>query len=145
MLKITSLLVFSLLGSLCNSSYANEPKDTVAAFHAAMSTGDLAKINALLAPDVTIYESGFVERSRAEYADHHLPADIAFSKNASRRVLQHGERRDGNLAIIWEETETNATIKGKPARYFGTETTVLQKTGENWNIVHLHWSSRKAK
>lgn len=142
MLKITAFLAFSLLSSI---ACANEPKDTVAAFHAAMASGDVAEISALLAPDVTIYESGYVERSRAEYASHHLPQDIAFSKLATRRVLQQSEKRDGNLAVIWEESETTASIKGKAVHLFGTETTVLQKVGDDWRVLHAHWSSRKQK
>lgn len=133
------------LASISALALANEPKEALAAFHAALSAGDQAKASEFLAPDITIYESGYVERSRAEYAGHHLPEDIKFSKIATRKLLQQTERRDGNLAVIWEETETSANIKGKPVHYFGTETTLLQKTGDNWNIVHMHWSSRKAK
>lgn len=142
MLKISAFLALTLLSGI---ACGNEPKDTVAAFNAAMASGDAAKVSALLAPDVTIYESGYVERSRAEYASHHLPQDIAFSKLATRRVLQQSERRDGNLAVIWEESETTATIKGKAVHLFGTETTVMQKVGDDWRVVHTHWSSRKPK
>ncbi len=142
MIKISSFL---LLGLVAGLSYAGEPQDTVAAFHAALASGDQAKASAQLAPDITIYESGYVEHSRDEYVGHHLPEDIKFSKLATRKVLQHSERRDGKLAVIWEETETLATIKGKKLRFLNTETTILEKNGEDWAIVHMHWSSRKPK
>ncbi|MES2069291.1 MAG: nuclear transport factor 2 family protein [Pseudomonadota bacterium] len=152
MIKIARLLMLSASLSLPaglaysnEANQANEPKDTLAEFHAALAAGDTAKASGLLAADVTIYESGFVERSRAEYAGHHLPEDIAFAKTSSRSVLQQGERRDGNLALIWQETETRARLKGKEVRILGTETALLQKTGDNWSIVHVHWSSRKPK
>ena len=140
MLRISA---FVLLGALASLSHANEPIDAVTAFHAALAAGDQAKAAALLAPEVTIYESGHVERSRAEYVSHHLPGDISFAKTATRSVLRQAERRDGNLAVIWAETETKTTLKGKDVRILGTETTLLQKTGEHWAIVHVHWSSRK--
>lgn len=140
-MKILSF--FILLSALCNVSYAEEPKDVVAAFNAALAAGDQAKATELLSPDITIYESGYVERSRAEYAGHHLPEDIAFAKSATRNVLQHSERITGNLAVIWEETETKAKSKGKDLHLMGTETTLLQKIDDNWRIVHVHWSSRK--
>ncbi|MBK7686879.1 MAG: nuclear transport factor 2 family protein [Rhodocyclaceae bacterium] len=140
-----SLLMALTLSVLSTLSYANEPSEVTTAFHAALVKGDAAAASALLAPDITIYESGYVERSRAEYAGHHLPEDIAFAKKSTRRVLQHTERKDGNLAVIWEETETKATLKGKQVTIFGTETTLLQKTGDAWSIVHVHWSSRKSK
>jgi ketosteroid isomerase-like protein len=142
-MKILSL--FLILAALINTSYAAEPKQVLAAFHAALAAGDQTKASELLAPDVTIYESGFVERSRAEYAGHHLPADIAFAKTSTRKLLQHTERIDGNLAVIWQETETQAKLKGEMQRILGTETSILQKVGDSWGIVHVHWSSRKTK
>ncbi|MFZ6747013.1 DUF4440 domain-containing protein [Undibacterium sp. JH2W] len=117
----------------------------MAAFYAAMAAGDKAKATELLVPDVTIYESGYVERSRAEYAGHHLSEDIAFAKTSTRTVLQQNQRVNGNLAVIWAETETKAKVKGKDIQILGTETALLQKNGEDWQIVHVHWSSRKAK
>ncbi|MDP2369761.1 nuclear transport factor 2 family protein [Rhodoferax sp.] len=140
MLKITAFVLLSALASL---GHANEPKDALAAFHAALAAGDQAKAAELLAPDVTIYESGHVERSRAEYVSHHLPGDISFAKTSTRNVLRQGERRDGNLAVIWAETDTKAVLKGKDVRILGTETALLQKTGDTWSVIHVHWSSRK--
>jgi ketosteroid isomerase-like protein len=135
-------LVFWLFSGLAS---ANDASEVVTEFYRAMSSGDLAKVNELLSPEITIYESGYVERSRAEYAAHHLPEDIVFAKASSRKVTQHTERKDGNFSFILEETETKAKIKGKNVTILGTETTVLQKTDEQWRIVHLHWSSRKPK
>ncbi|MCU6435068.1 nuclear transport factor 2 family protein [Undibacterium sp. Jales W-56] len=139
------IITLALLSALTGLSYASEPKETLAAFYAALATGDQAKASELLAPDVTVYESGYVERSRADYAGHHLPEDIAFAKTSTRKVLQHSERIDGSLAVIWEETETRATIKDKEVRILGTETALLQKSGDAWLITHVHWSSRKPK
>ncbi|PXX47055.1 nuclear transport factor 2 family protein [Undibacterium pigrum] len=142
MIKILTLLALSTLTSF---TYAGEPKDALAAFYAAVAAGDKAKATELLAPDVTIYESGYVERSRADYAGHHLPEDMAFAKTSTRTVLQQSQRIDGNLAVIWAETETKAKVKGKDVQLFGTETALLQKSGNDWQIVHVHWSSRKSK
>src|SRR6185369_8027988 len=111
-------------------------QDTVAAFHAALAAGDKIKAVELLSPEVTIFESGFVERSRAEYASHHLAEDIAFSKSTTNTVLRHGEKIDGNLAVIWEETETKGSFQGKDIHMLGTETALLEKKGERWLIVH---------
>ncbi|WP_295754437.1 nuclear transport factor 2 family protein [Undibacterium sp.] len=139
------LIISFLLGALTSLAYANEPKETLAAFYAALASGDKVRATELLAPDITIYESGYVERSRAEYAEHHMAGDMAFAKTSTQKVLQQSERRDGNLAVIWEETETKATVKDKEVRSLGTSTALLQKIGDNWTIVHVHWSSRKSK
>lgn len=139
-----AIISFALIAS-SSPAFANEPKETLAAFQVALASGDREKAAELLAPDITIYESGYVERSRAEYAEHHMAGDMALAKTATHKVLRQSERRDGNLSVIWEETETNATVKGKVVRYLGTSTALLQKTGDIWTIVHVHWSSRKPK
>ena len=69
------------------------------AFHAALAAGDSAAALALLAPDAVVLESGEVE-TRAEYAAHHLAADIEFSRAVpSQRVVtlvaSRGRRRVG--------------------------------------------------
>lgn len=126
-------------------SHASSPQEALSAFHAALTAGDKAKASELLAPDVAIFESGYIERSRAEYASHHLPGDIEFAKTATRKVLKQTERVQGPMAVIWQETETTGTSKGKPVHLMGTETALLEKKGDTWTITHVHWSSRKAK
>lgn len=133
----------SLMASM--AAFGADAVDTVAAFHAALATGDKAKALAQLSSGVAIYESGYVERSRAEYASHHLADDIAFSKATTRKVLKHSQRIDGNTAVVWEESETNGTWAGKDVHSFGTETIMLEKDGGSWAITHIHWSSRKAR
>jgi ketosteroid isomerase-like protein len=122
---------------------AASPRETIAAFHAALAAGDKAKALSLLAPEVAIYESGHVERSRDEYASMHLPGDIDFARSSTRKLLRETERIDGNIAVVAEETETTGTAMGMPVKLIGTGTTVLEKRGDGWAIVHVHWSSRK--
>ena len=143
-----SLLRF-LIGAaaltIAASAFAADAKDVLASFHAALVAGDKAKAIGLMAPDVAIYESGYVERSLAEYASHHLGEDMAFAKTSVRKILKQTERIEGNIAVVWEETETTGTSRGKDVHAFGTETAILEKKGDAWSIVHVHWSSRKAK
>lgn len=127
------------------SSLAASPAETLAAFHGALVAGDRDKATRMLAPDIAIYESGHVERSRDEYAGHHLGGDMEFAKNTTRKVLKQNERIDGDTAVVWQETETTGTLRGKAIHMLGTETAVLRKKDGAWSIVHVHWSSRKAK
>ena len=142
MKKIATFAALALVGL---NAFAAGPSDTVAAFHAAITAGDKTRALAMLSPTIMIYESGYVERSRDEYASHHLGGDMEFAKGVKRRVLKHSERVDGNIAIVMEETETTGAVKGKPVHAFGVETAVLEKKGDEWVIAHVHWSSRKAK
>lgn len=141
MKKIVTLAAFALIGAAASAA---TPTETVAAFHAAIGAGNKDKALAMLSPTITIYESGYVERSRNEYASHHLSADMEFGKATARKVLKHTERVDGGFATVLEETETTGTFGGMPVRSFGVETALLEKKGDGWMIVHLHWSSRKA-
>ncbi|QYG02756.1 DUF4440 domain-containing protein [Massilia sp. NP310] len=143
--SLAGLLLTTALFAASASSLAASPKETLAAFHDALTSGDKTKAASLLAPDIAIYESGYVERSRDEYASHHLGGDIEFAKNSTRKVLKQTERIDGKTAVVWEESETTGVSRGKPVHVFGTGTAVLEKNGDNWSIVHVHWSSRKAK
>ena len=74
-----------------------------------------------------------------------MGGDMEFAKSSTRKVLKQTERIDGKTAVVWEETETTGTSRGKPVHAFGTGTAVLEKRGDTWAIVHVHWSSRKAK
>lgn len=143
--SLAGLLLTTALFAASASSLAASPKETLAAFHDALTSGDKTKAASLLAPDIAIYESGYVERSRDEYASHHLGGDIEFAKNSTRKVLKQTERIDGKTAVVWEESETTGVSRGKPVHVFGTGTAVPEKNGDNWSIVHVHWSSRKAK
>lgn len=137
------IAAFALLTLASMHAWAVTPTDTVTAFHAAIKAGERDKAIAMLSPDIMIYESGHVERSRDEYAKGHLGSDMAFSKEMTRKVLKHSERVSGNVAVVMDETETSGTYKGKPMTVFGVETAVLEKKGDAWVITHVHWSSRK--
>lgn len=135
-------ILLALLG-LTPPALAQEPKEIAAQFHSAMSRGDSAAVIGMLSPHVVIYESGFIERSRAEYAAHHLPEDIKFAQQSELKVRSIEEHRSGDFSVIMEETETKAKKNGKPVFYAGTGTLLLEKTDGVWLITHIHWSSRK--
>jgi hypothetical protein len=131
-------------GDICASARCF-PTETLTQFHEALAAGKSEQAGALLSPAIQIYESGYVERSRDEYVGHHLKSDIDFAKATKNKVLKQSERVDGKLAVVMQESETTGSYKGKPVHLFGTETALLEQQGDNWVIVHIHWSSRKAK
>ena len=115
------------------------------AFHAALNSGDEAAALRLLADDVMIFESGGAERSKAEYAAHHLSADAQFSKATTRTITQRMERVTGDMAWIATDSRTTGTFKDRPIDVVGTETMVLSRVAGKWRIAHIHWSSAKSK
>jgi ketosteroid isomerase-like protein len=114
---------------------------TVDAFHTAVEQGDTRAAAALLAEDALIFEAGGAERSKAEYAVHHLPADAEFSRAVSSVVTRRAGRAEGTFAWIATEGRTTGTYKGKALDLATTETMVLRRAGARWKIVHIHWSS----
>ena len=139
----TAFLIFAILSTLAHAQSA--PGSVWDGFHAAIVKADQSAAASALAADVQIFESGFVERSRDEYLSHHFDEDAKFAKGLTRKVNKRGEQVAGNMALIMEESETSGTYEGKPVKLIGTETAVLRLTGDKWQIVHIHWSSRKPK
>jgi ketosteroid isomerase-like protein len=139
------ILACLLLAAASLPAFAATPAETMDAFQRALAEGKRDAALALLSPKVKIFESGYTENSRDEYAAHHLDSDIDFLRTTRARLLKHEERRAGETAIVMRETETTGSYKDAEVHLFGLETAVLEKAGDGWQIVHLHWSSRKAK
>lgn len=123
------------------SESAREAAATVDAFHAALRRGDTGAAAALLADDALIFESGEAERSKTEYAAHHLAADAGFSRSLSSVVTNRSVQSEGDLAWVASEGRTTGTYKGKRLDLLTTETMALRHVGDAWRITHIHWSS----
>jgi ketosteroid isomerase-like protein len=124
---------------------ADEATAVVDAFHTALKTGDTTAALVLLDDNVMIFEQGYIEWSKAEYASHHLASDAEFSKSVASKQIARRSTIEGGLA--WVATESSATgkFKEKDVDSVSIETMVLRRTNDGWRIVHIHWSSRKAK
>lgn len=124
---------------------ARSPAATVDAFHAALRRGDTRAAAALLADDALIFEEGGAERSKAEYAARHLPADAAFSQAVATTVTRRAGSSDGSFAWIATEGRMTGTFQGRAVDRLTTETMLLRPAGAAWKIVHIHWSSAPAR
>ena len=127
------------------TAVASAAKPAVAAvveFSTALQAGDLKRVEGLLDPNVLVLEGGNAEHSRAEYLTKHAGADAAFLKKVHVMVKRRSARIDGNLAYVTTESDMHLVEGGKMQTIPSTETMVLQKVGEGWRIVHIHWSSQ---
>ena len=119
------------------------PTSAIINFHAALKSGDEQTVMATLAPEVLIFESGGAERSRAEYASHHMNSDMAFLNQMERDVIEQETSLIGNSAWIVTESRLHGRHKEKDFDLVSIETAVLKRGVNGWKIVHLHWSSRE--
>jgi ketosteroid isomerase-like protein len=114
----------------------------VSRFHAALTAGDSTMALALLAPDVTILESGAVE-TRAEYRASHLKADIdaaragTTTRTVTRVVVQ------GDAAWVVSTSSSQREAGGRQISSAGAELMVLRRASSGWQITAIHWSSRR--
>jgi mono/diheme cytochrome c family protein len=113
-------------------------------FQKLLAQGKTREAAALLDPNVLIFEGGGAERSREEYASHHLKSDAEFLKTANVAVRKRSGAVVGDLA--WIATESELKTEGaKPLNLLSTETMVLKKSAQAWRITHIHWSSKSKK
>lgn len=114
----------------------------VHALHAALEQGDSARVVALFAADARILEAGQVE-TRAEYAAHHLASDIAAAQALT------GDHVIGQLTIadsvawVVSKYTSHGTLRGRTVNNEGAELVVLRRAGASWEILAIHWSSRR--
>ena len=113
------------------------------AFHAALGRGDTAAALDRLAEDVLIYEQGAAERSKAEYASHHLASDTEFAKATRRELTARRSYTTQDLTVVSSETRTTGRFRERDVDSRGKETVVLRRSGPDWRIVHVHWSSQR--
>lgn len=121
------------------------PEIVVAAFHAAMDSGDGQAVLAFLMPDAVVFESGGAELSRAEFAEHHLQVDMEFAAGTSRELTDQRSGTSGEVAWVLSRTRTTGQFRGRDVRRVGVETMLLRRTPDGWRIVHIHWSSRNQR
>lgn len=121
---------------------AAEAASVVDAFHAALESGDTAGALALMAEDVMIFEGGGAERSRAEYASHHLSADAAYAAVSESTLTRRAGWLSGDVAWITSEGLTTGQAGNSATSRLSVETMLLKRGPEGWRIQHIHWSSR---
>jgi ketosteroid isomerase-like protein len=154
-LAVTPLLLAAIhadanaMSSVANPSLQSDAADTatdvVNAFHAALKRGDTKAALNLMAEDVVIFESGGVERNRAEYETHHLKSDAAFSAATTRTSISQTIASDGDFSSVMSVEFVKGTFRDRPVNTRSVETMVLRKTQGQWRIIHIHWSSANIK
>lgn len=114
----------------------------VDAFHAALDRGDTIAAAGFLFDALVVFEGGEAERSKAEYAGHHLAADAVFAQAVGSQMTRRSGGASGDLAWVASEGRSLGRYKDREVDRITTETMVLRRVSGTWRIVHVHWSSR---
>ena len=130
----------AVLGAVTKPSVGT-PVEIVEAFHSALKHGDTVGALALLDEKVAIFESGEVERDRAEYAAHHLQADAAFSAAVPRSLVSRTHGMQSDMAWVMSVEMVTGTYRTRAINSRSVETMMLRQVNGQWRIVHIHWSS----
>ncbi|MEK6807199.1 MAG: nuclear transport factor 2 family protein [Pseudomonadota bacterium] len=138
---LVTVLALGIVLALPGRAADENPRAVAETFNRALAAGDDKTVRALLLPDVLIYESGSVEASMAEYAAHHLPADISFMKHMKRESLSQSSGGEGTAAWVATRSRLRGRFKNKDVDLDSTETLVMTQTKGGWRIAHIHWSS----
>jgi ketosteroid isomerase-like protein len=123
---------------------AQDAASVVDAFHGALEAGQTDAALALMAEDAMVFEEGGAERSRAEYASHHLQADAAYAAVSESTMARRTGRMSGDAAWITSEGRTVGQAGNSATARLTVETMVLGRGPDGWRILHIHWSSRAA-
>jgi ketosteroid isomerase-like protein len=110
---------------------------------AAIATGNATLAEESIAENITIFEQGHAELSRAEYLSHHYKEDVLFAKAVPSVVVSSQTKVEGKMALVTAFTTTDGMYKDKLVKNAGVETYVLRLQNGRWQIEHAHWSSRK--
>jgi ketosteroid isomerase-like protein len=115
----------------------------VAALFTAAERGDIAALDTLYAGDsLTVIEGTGINRTWADYRDHHLGAELIEMKNLRYRPSEIEVTVRGSLAWAIFRYTLRADVEGRAADVVGRGTAILEKRGNRWVARHTHTSGR---
>lgn len=100
----------------------------------------------LFLADSTIFETGGVEGTYANYLAHHLGPELKEVKSFSFSNYKADVRFEGPVALATETYNYRIELKtGSIVERRGVATSVLKREGSRWKIVSIHNSARQAR
>ena len=122
---------------------AAEVAATLRDLFAAAERGDLDALDTLYAGDsLTVIEGAGMNRTWAEYRDHHLAPELKVMKDFQYRPDDIAVRVVGDLAWATFRYGLKAEMNGRAADVVGRGTAILERRGPRWVVRHTHTSGR---
>lgn len=121
-------------------------KDVLARYQSAIERLDATGTEQLFTADSTVFETGGVEGTYANYLSHHLGPELAEFKSFKFSDYKVDVRFEGPVALATETYNYRIETKaGVIAERRGVTTSVLKKVDGQWKILVSHNSGRKPK
>lgn len=117
------------------------PIDFADAFHEAMRLRDRTKVLSMLAPDLVVFETGYLQATRDDYVKSNLDDDTAFASATVYRPLSRGVIGSGDSMTVLTKASIQGVVGGQSIDLVQSETMILRRIQATWEIVHLHWSA----
>jgi ketosteroid isomerase-like protein len=140
-----SACVLLLSGVSFAALAADGPAQIVEAYHKALGGSDPQAVLKFMANDADVFEQGFVDPARDDYAKASLARDMDFAAKTKREVQSQQSSADANLAWVETLTRTSGTYENGKVDLSGAETVILRKDGNDWKIVHVHRSAHETR
>lgn len=115
-------------------------------YKSAIERLDATGTEGLFTADSSVFETGGVEGSYANYLAHHLGPELKAFKAFKFSDYKTDIRFEGPVALATETYNYRIETKsGEIAERRGVATSVLKKVGGQWKILSMHNSARKPK
>lgn len=142
-LRIATLAILAAATACSDSSGTSgrSPEETVDAYYQALRDQNPALALSLLSREVQVFEHGRLNRSREDYAAAHLPTDLDSAKRITRELLSRRSGGAGDLYWVSSTYREQQMLEDGEKDSNATETVLLRRRGETWQIVHIHFSA----
>ena len=122
---------------------AAEAAASIRALFAAAERHDLAALDTLYASDsLTVIEGAGINRTWADYRDHHLAPEMTEMKNFRYRPFEMEARTAGNLGWAIFRYALQADVNGRAVDIVGRGTAILERRADRWVVRHTQTSGR---
>ena len=143
-ISITLALILGFSGIGYADSDEIQIKKMLIEYHASIQSKDLSGTKDLFSEDSIIVESGNVEGTYTDYLDLHLSPELDHFESIVFWDYDSSVDVVGEIAYAMETYRYRIVLKesAKVIERKGVATTILRKSGEQWQIVHHHTSAR---
>lgn len=141
MLALTTLVVAAEPAPTLFEGVESAAGKAVTTFHHGINNADQQQVLRILDPKLMVFEGAGVERSKTEYASHHLAADIKFMAAMTITAIEQHVITEGNMAFSIGKNHMQGRYNNKDYDFVSTESLSLHLVQGVWLINYIHWSN----